>query len=125
MPLGFLLEGRLMEKRHETEKAIAAYEHALDLKAGPAASRPLVALLVRERRTVEFDRVRAKLASITPEIERLATIEAIRSGDTSRALQLTAGWFKATPRHSTPASGRRKSSVPWASLRRLKLRCGA
>ena len=97
MPLGFLLEGRLMEKRHETDKAIAAYEHAIDLKAGPAASRPLVALLIRERRTAELDRVRGKLASIAPAIERLATIEAIRSGDTSRALQLTARMVQGDP----------------------------
>ena len=97
MPLGFLLEGRLMEKRHETDKAIAAYEHAIDMKAGPAASKPLVALLLRERRTAELDRVRTKLASIAPGIERLATIEAFESGDTSRALQLTARMVQGDP----------------------------
>ncbi len=97
MPLGFLLEGRLLEKRHETDKAINSYEHSIDLNAGPAASRPLVALLLRERRTAELDRVRGKLASIAPEIERLATIEAIRSGDTSRALQLTARMVQGDP----------------------------
>jgi tetratricopeptide (TPR) repeat protein len=97
MALGFLLEGRLQEKRHETDKAIAAYEHALDLKAGPVAYKPLVALLVREHRSAELERVQARLDSIRPEIARLATIEALRSGDTSRALQLTAQLIQGDP----------------------------
>jgi tetratricopeptide (TPR) repeat protein len=97
MPLGLLLEGRLREKQHETDKAIAAYEHALDLKAGPAAYKPLVALLVREHRSAELERVQARLASLRPEIERLATIEALRSGDAPRALQLTAQMVQGDP----------------------------
>jgi tetratricopeptide (TPR) repeat protein len=97
MPLGFLLEGRLREKQHDTDKAIAAYEHALDLKAGPAAYKPLIALLVREHRSTELERVQARLTSLRPEIERLVTIEALRSGDTSRALQLTAQMVQGDP----------------------------
>jgi tetratricopeptide (TPR) repeat protein len=97
IPAGFLLEGRLREKQHEVDKAIAAYEHALDLKAGPAAYKPLVALLVRERRGDKLEELQARLTSIRPEVERLATIEALRSGYPSRALQLTTQILQGEP----------------------------
>jgi tetratricopeptide (TPR) repeat protein len=97
LPLGYLLEGRLMEQRNEIGKAITAYENALDMRAGPAASRPLVALLSRQEHTAAFDRVRAKLASIAPGIEPLAPTEAVRAGNTSRALELTARMAQGDP----------------------------
>ena len=81
LPVGYLLEGRLAEKRHQTDKAVAAYEQALRLKGGEVVLDPLVALLVRERRDADLDQLRKTTATIPAELERLATVQALKIGD--------------------------------------------
>ena len=96
-PLGYLLEGRLRERRHETNRAVAAYERAVDRNGGQLALAPLVALLVRERRDADLKRLRQKLATLPVELERLATLQALKLGDKDRAEQLAARMAEGHP----------------------------
>jgi tetratricopeptide (TPR) repeat protein len=96
-PAGYLLEGRLEEKRGHVEKAIAAYEKAASKPGGQIAIGPLITLLVRERRDAELKRVRSRLASIPHEIDRLATVEAVRLGEKDRAEDLAERMVKGDP----------------------------
>ena len=89
-PIGYTLAGRLHERRHETEKAIVAYEKAVALKGGPAALNPLIALLIREKRDDDLERLRKSAAILPRDIERLAVTQALRVGDKDRAEQLAA-----------------------------------
>lgn len=96
-PSGYLLEGRLMEKRGQVDKAIAAYEKALEQRGGRVALAPLLALLARERRDADLERIRAKLPAVPAEIDRLATVQALRAGDKDRAQQLAARMVEGDP----------------------------
>ena len=87
-PLGFLLEGRLCERRRETDRAVAAYEKAVDRNGGQLALAPLVALLAREGRDDDLKRLRQKVATLPVELERLATLQALKVGDKGRAERL-------------------------------------
>lgn len=96
-PAGYVLEGRLMERRGQVDRAIAAYEKALDQRGGRIALAPLMALLVRERRDADLDRIRKKLPAIPTEVEQLATVQALRLGDRDRAEQLAARMVEGDP----------------------------
>ena len=87
---GFLLEGRLREFKHETDRAIAAYERALSLDSGTTALTPLVALLVRENRNSDLARLKETLNTTQGGIERFAALQAFRQGDGNRAAELAA-----------------------------------
>lgn len=95
---GFLLEGRLREKQKQTDKAIAAYERALKLDAGPAALNPLVAILVREGRVKELHDLNQRLAASPGAVDRLAAVLALRMGNKDRAEQLAALAVQGDPR---------------------------
>lgn len=88
IPLGYLLEGRVAERRKQVDRAVAAYRQALRLRAGGAALNPLVALLVRENRTDELRRVREDFGIDPSEFDRLSAVQALRVGDKGRAEQL-------------------------------------
>ncbi|WP_406701323.1 tetratricopeptide repeat protein (plasmid) [Singulisphaera sp. Ch08] len=94
---GYLVEGRLMEKQGQTDKAIAAYEKAMEQRGGKVALGPLMSLLVRERRDADLDRIRKKLPVVPPDLDRLATVEALKSGDNDRAEQLAAQMVEGNP----------------------------
>ena len=57
LPLGYVLEGRVKERRKQVDKAIEAYKKALKHDAGETALTPLLALLAREGRDAEIDRL--------------------------------------------------------------------
>src|SRR5262249_41875083 len=94
---GFLLEGRLLEKRRQTDRAIAAYEKALDKTGGRDALAPLFAPPVREGREADLERIRKNLAMVPQALERLTTIQAIKAGDKDRAEQLAAQMVQGDP----------------------------
>jgi tetratricopeptide (TPR) repeat protein len=97
LPSGFLLEGRLCEARGQVDRAIAAYEKALEKRGGRAAYAPLMALLVRQGRSADVERLRQALAVLPPDFERLATIQALKAGDKDRAEQLAARMVQGDP----------------------------
>ncbi len=87
MPLGMLLEARLLHKRGNDSEAIKAYEVALKLGAGQTALRPLVVLLTQAKKFDELDRL--KRESILPvEMEKLAAELSLKMGDVEHAQQL-------------------------------------
>lgn len=89
LPLGYMLAGRLAEKRNEVDKAIVAYREALKLDAGQTALTPLINLLVREGRDTELDQLREMLASLPIDVvDRQAAIQALKQGKKGRAEQL-------------------------------------
>jgi tetratricopeptide (TPR) repeat protein len=92
LPLGYLLEGGLCEKRKQVERAIGAYEAALKRNAGSLALNPLVALLVREGRDADLARLRDTLADVPGDVnlDRLAAVQALKQGNKTRAEQLAA-----------------------------------
>ena len=90
LPLGYLLEGRLGEKRGDLDKAVSAYMNALEHDAGQLALTPLVALLVREHRDADLERLRGTLVAMPGDLERLVAIQAIRLGEKGRAEELAA-----------------------------------
>jgi tetratricopeptide (TPR) repeat protein len=94
----YLLEGRLAERRHRADRAIAAYERASSLKGRRTALGPLMELLVRERRDADLDRLREAVASTPVDAARLATIEALKAGDARRAGLLAAQMAQGDPR---------------------------
>lgn len=96
-PSGYLAEGRLAEKRGQIDQAISAYEKALKLKGGTVALGPLMALLVREHRDDDLERIRRSVPSIPIELERLATVQALKAGDKDRAEQLAAKMVEGDP----------------------------
>lgn len=97
LPSGFLLEGRLCEARGQVDRAIAAYEKALEKRGGRAAYAPLMALLVRQGRSDDVERLRQALTVLPPDFERLATIQALKAGDKDRAEQLAAKMVQGDP----------------------------
>lgn len=87
--IAYVLEGRLREREGKIDEAVTAYRKALKLDAGADALRPLVALLVREKRDDDLEALRASLpAAQATEMERLAATEAIRTGNKSQAERL-------------------------------------
>ena len=96
--LGFILEGRVLEKRKEVDKAIEAYKKALRLNGGALAVSKLVDLLIRENRDKELDELKTTLAGLGPELERLAAVQALRMGNKGRAEQLAAMAVQGDPR---------------------------
>ena len=63
---GPLLEARLMGRLGRTDEEIAAYKAALDLRGGQAALKPLVVLLVKERRDARARRRSARRSRTSP-----------------------------------------------------------
>ena len=93
----YLLEGRLAERQHRTDKAIAASQRAIPLKGGHAALGPLIELLVRERRDADLDRLREMVATIPTNAGRLATVEVLKADDARRAELLAAQMVQRDP----------------------------
>ncbi len=87
-PSGYLLEGRLLEKKGETDAAVAAYKKALTKRGGNIALSPLITLLVREGRDADLAKIRRESPGATAEFERLASVQALKAGDKARAEQL-------------------------------------
>ena len=98
LPLGFILEGRVLEKRKEIDKAIEAYKKALKLNGDELAVARLVSLLIREKRDQELDNLKTTLAGLSPKLERLAAVQALRMGNKGRAEQLAAMAVQGDPR---------------------------
>jgi tetratricopeptide (TPR) repeat protein len=98
IPLGYLLEARLDEKRGDVPKAIAAFRKAIDLKAGAAALNPLIGLLVREGRDDELKRLRQEYPGDQSSLDRLAAVQALRSGHKDRAEALAAMAVQGDPK---------------------------
>jgi tetratricopeptide (TPR) repeat protein len=87
-PAGLLLEARLMEQRRLYDPAIAAYEKALELKAGPLALKPLVTLLARLGRFDELESLRGRVGGFPPDVERMAGALVLRQGTPEKAEEL-------------------------------------
>ena len=87
---GFLLEARLRVRKHEVDRAIAAYEQALKLESGTPALAPLVALLVREKRDADLARLKETLDARTGGLDRIAAMQTLKLGDGDRASRLAA-----------------------------------
>ena len=96
-PLGYLLQGRILEKKGDLENAMVAYEQALDLKGGQLALNPLLSLLIRTQRDDDLARVRRKVATLPRDLERLATVQALKLGDKERAEMLAAQLVQGDP----------------------------
>lgn len=96
-PQGPFLEGRLKEKQGDVNGAVKAYERALDLGGAQNALPPLIALLVREHRDGELERIRKKTAVPSAQFEQLAALQALRSGDKARAEQLATQVVQGNP----------------------------
>ncbi len=83
--LGYVMAGHLNEARKNLPAAIDAYKKALEHNGGNEALEPLIALLVREKREGELK----TLPQLNPDdVEKLAAVQALRSGDKTRAEQL-------------------------------------
>ncbi|MDR3638954.1 MAG: tetratricopeptide repeat protein [Isosphaeraceae bacterium] len=95
-PQGPLLAGRVKEKQGDVDGAAKAYERALDLGGQPALG-PLVALLVRTHRDSELERIRKKTGIPQAQVEQLAALQALRTGDKTRAEQLAAQVVQGSP----------------------------
>ncbi|MGE3817934.1 MAG: tetratricopeptide repeat protein [Isosphaeraceae bacterium] len=89
-PLGLVLRGRLLQARGKIDEAIAAYREAVERNGGAAALNPLLALLVKEKREGDLDRLRQSYPGGPVEFDRLAAVQALRAGDKDRAEQLAA-----------------------------------
>ena len=75
----------------------AAFEKAMDLNGGALPLAALVALLVREGRDADLDRLRKKLTVFPADIDRLATLQALKLGDKDRAERLAARMAEGHP----------------------------
>jgi tetratricopeptide (TPR) repeat protein len=98
LPLGFILEGRVKEARKQVEPAIKAYEKALKMGGGTPALNLLVALLVREHREADLNRLRESLASLPGELDPIAAAQVIQAGNKNRAAQLVALALEGDPK---------------------------
>jgi tetratricopeptide (TPR) repeat protein len=87
-PAGLLLQGRLMEHRGLTDLALAAYEKALEMKAGPLAIKPMVALLARLGRFDDLESLRSRVGGFPPDVERMAGALVLRQGTPEKAEEL-------------------------------------
>lgn len=94
----YLLEARLHVRKGQVDRAISAYEQALKHGAGPETLAALVALLTREHRDGDLQRVRALLGARPGGVERLAAVQALREGDRDHAEQLAALAVQGDPR---------------------------
>ena len=97
-PAGYLLEGKLEEKRKRFDRAIDAFEQAIEKQGGQIALRPLVALLTQQRKFEELDALRAKMKRLPVDIERLAGAMALQIGDSDRAEQMAMRLVQGDPR---------------------------
>jgi len=95
---GYLLEGRLLEKKGQTDAAVTAYKKAITKRGGKVALGPLVALLVREGRDEELAKLRRETTLASAELDRLATTRALQIGDKARAEQLAALMVQGDPK---------------------------
>jgi tetratricopeptide (TPR) repeat protein len=91
------LEARLAERRGRTAEAVAAYERALGLNGGQTALAPLVALLSRDGRDADLERVRMKVPALAAELDRFAALQAMKQGDKGRAERLAARAVETAP----------------------------
>ncbi len=97
LPLGYVLEGRLRERRKQVDKAIEAYKIALKHDAGESALNPLLALLAREGRDAELDRLGKMFPAFAKVIDKQATQNALVSGKSVRAQELAEKAVKGDP----------------------------
>ena len=84
-PAGHVLDARVLERRERFDDAITSYQHALNLRGGQIALRPLVVLLTRLRRSDELDALRKKVSTFPPDIDRLSGALTLQLGDAERA----------------------------------------
>ena len=94
---GLILEARLMGRLGRINEEIAAYKAALDLRGGLVALKPLVVLLVKERRDAELAEVRQKVANFPVEVDQLASVLMIQQGDAARAEELVDQMVRGNP----------------------------
>lgn len=90
LPLAEILQGQVCERRGQVDKAIEAYRKAVKLKGGNDALNPLVALLVREKRTRDLEELKHLDGVSATVVDQLATMQALRSGDKGQAERLAA-----------------------------------
>ena len=94
---GLLLEARLMGRLDRINEEIGAYKAALDLRGGQVALKPLVVLLVKERRDAELAEVRQKVAEL-PDGRRPARHPImLQQGDAARAEELVDQMIRGNP----------------------------
>ena len=96
-PSGYLLEGRLMERKARIKDAITAYQHALDLRGGVIALQPLVTLLAKENRGDDLEALHKKVGSFPPEIEKLAGSLMIQMGNAEEAARMAKRFVQGDP----------------------------
>lgn len=89
LALGYMLEGRLGERRKQDAAAVNAYRKALERGAGQTALSPLVALLARDKRHDEIEQLRKAYPSLSTGIEQVEVLQAVKDGDKARARDLT------------------------------------
>jgi len=88
LPLGLVMEGRMLEARGRVDEAIEAYRKGVEVDGGEAALNPLIALLVRENREGDLEGLRRTYPGGSVEFDRLAAVQALRAGNKDRAEQL-------------------------------------
>jgi tetratricopeptide (TPR) repeat protein len=97
LALGPYLEGRLCEREGKVDDAAAAYTAAVNLNGGVTALNPLVTLLVREKRDGALDQLRESHSELAGEIDKIAAMAALRTGNKGRAEQLAAMAVEGNP----------------------------
>lgn len=98
LALGFVLEAQVAERRKQVARAIEAYRKALDRGGGQAAMGPLAALLAREGRDDDLRQLRLQYPEFASGLERLAVVQALQSGNKSRAEELAAKAVEGDPK---------------------------
>ena len=88
LALGYMLDGRVSERREKYADAVIAYRKALERGAGQVALSPLVSILARLRRDDEIDQLRKAYPALSTAIEQGAALQALLDGDKSRARDL-------------------------------------
>ncbi len=89
LALGYMLDGRLAERRKRDADAAGAYRKALERGAGQPALTPLVTLLARGKRHDEIEQLRKAYPTLSTGIEQVEVLQAVKDGDKARARELT------------------------------------
>lgn len=97
IPLGYILEGQVKERQKKTDEAIAAFRKAMTLPNGQSALGPLVGILVREGRDGDLDRLRESVKALPADFDRLAAVQALKSGHKDQAKRYAAMAAKGDP----------------------------
>jgi tetratricopeptide (TPR) repeat protein len=104
LPLGHLMQGRILERKGKPSEAIAAYRRAWERGAVSALPR-LIDLLTRQHRLDDLEKIRQTGAA--PQIDQLSALAFLRSGDRKLAQSFVDHFVQGTGQAPTGSSGAR------------------